>query len=72
MFQGNTLALPEAFSGILNSMEKSWIILQAIIEPIIFRFKSYRYPGRLTMPCDNNLFLFCKTQIFGKIIFYFR
>ena len=58
----------EAFPRLFNPVQKAWIVLQAVIEPIIFRLETDQQAGWLSVPCDDNLLRLGLAEKSGEII----
>jgi len=72
IFDSYPLPLAQALPSRGDSPQETGIVLEAIIEPVLFGFKSDQHSGRFPMSHDDDLLLFCKTEEFRQLIFDFR
>ena len=51
---------PQTLPCGINAFQESRIILQTVVEPVVFRAKAYQYASRLPVSCDENFLFFGK------------
>src|SRR5262249_41943529 len=71
IFQSDTTPGAQAVPRLLDSMEKAGVMLQAVVEPVLFRFEADQNTRTLSMRRDDDLVGLCLTKIAGQIIFDF-
>jgi hypothetical protein len=55
VFQAHSSPSTQTRSCLLDSIEEPWIMLEAVIEPVIFRLETDEYASGLTMARDDDL-----------------
>src|SRR4051812_43384023 len=55
IFQPNTASGPDAFAGLLDAAEEARVILQPVIEPVVFRGEPDQHAGGLAMTRDDDV-----------------
>src|ERR1043166_1207281 len=71
VFQFYAAPCTQARSCRLNPIQESWIVLQAIIEPIVLRFTADEPAGRLTMRGNHNFLLLRLAKKARQIVLHF-
>jgi len=67
-----TPAFPQRRPCLVDATNKFRVMLQTIIEPIVFGRKPDQDACGTTMASDHDLFVHCQAKIFGEIILDFR
>jgi len=61
----------KALAGRLETPAEPGIMLETIVEPIVFRSEADQHPGRLAVPGNHDLLGLGETQVLREIILYF-
>jgi hypothetical protein len=69
VFDPHSLAILELLSSKSNLLQEPWIVLKAIIEPIVFGREALQDPRRSAMTGDDYLFALGNPEVFGKVVF---
>src|SRR5438477_12873781 len=65
----NALARAQARPCTCDTPQETLVMLQLVIEPIVFRRETDQDSRRLAVPGDDDLFARCQTKRPGKIVF---
>ena len=63
-FNSSPVSFPYAFAGLLHASEEPRIVLDPVVQPIVFRLEADQYPGGLPMPRNDNFLPLCDTACY--------
>ena len=72
IFQADSAPCLQFVAGLLDSAQKSRIVFEPIIEPVLLRFEINQDPGRLAVTCDNDLLRLGLAKIPRQIVLDLR
>lgn len=72
MSKRNALAGAKSGSGLLDATEELRMMLEPILEPILFRPEPDQDAGRAAVPCDHDFFVDGEPEVFGQVILDLR
>ena len=61
----------KTFARLIYAPQESWIVLEPILEPIVFRSKTDEYSSRLAMTSDNDFLTFRLAEVTRQVVFDF-
>src|SRR5207249_11059135 len=67
-----SLAGLQALARLCDPLQEAWIVLQLVVEPIVFRSKPHQDACRLPVPGDDDLLVLRQAEVLRQVIFDFR
>ena len=71
VLQANAPTIGKALSGSCDSSLKPWVVLETVIEPVVFGRESDQHPGRLPMTGNDDLLLLCSAEVLRELVLDF-
>jgi hypothetical protein len=68
ILESDATPTPEIFTGLGDPPQKLGMVLQSIVEPVVFAFEADQHTSGLTVPRDENLLGFGQAQESREIV----
>jgi len=68
LFERDALASSDTAASMGDAAKESWIVLKAILEPVVLGREADKHAGRLAVARDKDIFLLRIAEVLGKIV----